>query len=233
LQNSSHLDGANLQPNRGLPSDKDGHSHSFTLVSRPFLNQPQCWNLPASDNHDLPLSFTDPVSCSRNLPAFSPHESESSESGDESITLRLKATSATLIPWNEILGLDRQVSGQIDPFMTYPSHLGAAPEVVDACQNYCSLSSREKLKMILTLQASIPCGQESFQDKAALLRCYPHFPGDHGSRLRDRTPPSLARLCMVLYVISEYFGRTDGFQVTPMGQPNTVSWRSAKPTRSY
>ncbi|KAJ5631841.1 uncharacterized protein N7484_011941 [Penicillium longicatenatum] len=137
LQNSSHLDGVNLQPNRGLPSDKDGPSHSFTLVSRPFLNQPQCWNLPASETHDLPLSFTDPVSCSRNLPAFSPHESESSESGDESITLRLKATSATLIPWNEILGLDRQVSGQIDPFMTYPSHLGAAPEVVDACQNYC------------------------------------------------------------------------------------------------
>ncbi|KAJ5531967.1 hypothetical protein N7494_008519 [Penicillium frequentans] len=139
LHTSSHLNGANLQTSRGLPSDKNGPSHSIVIASHPPLNQPQYQNTPASGNHDLPFSFIAPVSFPGNFSAFSPQESDSSESGDEVITLPLQSASAsaTLLPWNEILGLDRQVSEQIDPFMTYPNHLGATPEVVDACQTYC------------------------------------------------------------------------------------------------
>ncbi|KAJ5810658.1 uncharacterized protein N7503_002876 [Penicillium pulvis] len=139
LHTSSHLNGANLQTSRGLPSDKNGPSHSIVIASHPPLNQPQYKNPPASENHDLPFSFIAPVSRPGTFSAFSPQESDSSESGDEVITLPLQSASAsaTLLPWNEILGLDRQVSEQIDPFMTYPNHLGVTPEVVDACQTYC------------------------------------------------------------------------------------------------
>lgn len=170
LHTSSHLNGANFQPSRDLPSDTNGPGQSFTLPSRSSLQKPQNRVPAVSKNHDMLCSFTAPVRCPGNRPAFSPHGSDSSESVDEVINQLLQSASRTLIPWNEILGLDRQVSEQIDPFMTYPNHLGATPQVVDACQTYCSLSSRKSLKMLLILQASTPCGQESFQDKAALLR---------------------------------------------------------------
>ncbi|KAJ5929817.1 hypothetical protein N7454_006767 [Penicillium verhagenii] len=136
-QTKQRLNTAISPINRELSSDKFTSGRSFTLVSRPAPNQPQHRNPSLPGNDIVPFSFADPVDPSLTRPTCSPQGSDDSESSDEVATLPTHSRIPAILPWGAIIALDRQISGPIDPFTTYPANLQMSPQAVDVCTSYC------------------------------------------------------------------------------------------------
>lgn len=109
--------------------------HTYTLVSRPSpYSAHQVQVLP----HGLPVSLEPPPEREWQPSPFPPsHASDSSDSSDDASTVTTRSSEpAAIVPWQEVSRIEPQISGNLDPFSTYPSNF--SPDLVNLCESYCS-----------------------------------------------------------------------------------------------
>lgn len=77
---------------------------------------------------------------------FAPSQtSDSSDSSDDTVVTIYSNEAAATVPWRDVPPIEPQITGVFDPFCTYPSRF--APDVVNACESYCSSSQHRRRKI--------------------------------------------------------------------------------------